>query len=381
MYQKLQKPLSPEKTIKHTQQSAITDSFYSSQLEQPKSQSFVRTSTYVIPDQGTVPPLVPAQRKQTSVQSSIQTIIPRKPEPLKYSPNRNFARSKSFEENQTEYAVMKYYQPAEPERAQENQDDYQHKSIRTITRIFEPNTKPLNLAKPRQQPAPPPLTVKTNYTRELRSKDDSYSPSSLYSSPQFYPNYRSEYTTETTRSDSRRSLNDLPEQEFLLKRTPSKLAMGSIKYDRFGNEIPPWSKPDGEEDGPLGAREEPAYYGGTLKRSELKKPSKIFDYDPQDQDSKPQFIRKLPPLVKRDEHHSVRLELEVTGSPLPEATWFKDGVHVNNTPDTRITSNQGVYTLFIPDVYPEDSGLYKVLIKNPLGSLESSCQLVVEGSF
>ena len=97
------------------------------------------------------------------------------------------------------------------------------------------------------------------------------------------------------------------------------------------------------------------------------------------EDGAPRFITHLFPQMKRFEGQVARFEIRVSGNPEPEITWYKDNLHVNNTPDTRITSNGGLHTLVIPEIFPEDSGLYKVVAKNPLGTVESTTQLIVEG--
>jgi titin len=94
-----------------------------------------------------------------------------------------------------------------------------------------------------------------------------------------------------------------------------------------------------------------------------------------------QIKRRLPPYMNRTEGQSARFEIEVSGSPEPIVEWYKDGNLVRDSPDTRIKSSFGVHTLIIPEVFPEDTGIYKAIVKNPSGSMESKCELIIEGSF
>ncbi len=159
----------------------------------------------------------------------------------------------------------------------------------------------------------------------------------------------------------------LPEQEFIIKPNISKPIQSN--FDKFGNKLPSWAKPDQEESS---QQNHPSYSTGY-------KPSILLDYEDNDKPGAPQFLRKLAPVIKRNERQQARLELEVSGTPEPQVHWFKDGMPIKNTPDTRLSSNFGLHTLVIPEVFKEDSGVYRALVTSPLGTLESFCHLIIEG--
>ena len=93
----------------------------------------------------------------------------------------------------------------------------------------------------------------------------------------------------------------------------------------------------------------------------------------------PQFIRPLASFLRFSEGQPARLEVEVYGSPAPVVTWFKDNMIIRDTQETQIVSQQNVHTLRMPEIFTEDSGVYKVLIASPLGRTESVCDVKVEG--
>lgn len=72
------------------------------------------------------------------------------------------------------------------------------------------------------------------------------------------------------------------------------------------------------------------------------------------------------------------VEVEVTGRPEPRVEWFRDGVQLKNSPDFRISSEGNVHRLVIPEVFPDDSGNYRVTATNPSGQATSTADLIVE---
>jgi hypothetical protein len=93
------------------------------------------------------------------------------------------------------------------------------------------------------------------------------------------------------------------------------------------------------------------------------------------------FNKKLLPELRKYEGQSARFEINVSGSPEPQVSWYKDTIHIKNSPDTRITSNLGTHTLVIPEIFFEDCGVYKAVASNTQGTVESTCRLIVEGAF
>ncbi|KAG1714523.1 Muscle M-line assembly protein unc-89 [Nymphon striatum] len=91
----------------------------------------------------------------------------------------------------------------------------------------------------------------------------------------------------------------------------------------------------------------------------------------------PDFIKKLRPTELK-EGVPGKLEAILTGSPVPEAKWTKDGEDIK--PDDRIhleTSPDGKATLKIDEVKPEDAGKYELVASNEAGSIKSSAPVTV----
>jgi len=93
----------------------------------------------------------------------------------------------------------------------------------------------------------------------------------------------------------------------------------------------------------------------------------------------PQLLRSLPNYLRFTEGQPARLEIEVSGTPAPIVNWFKNNSLIPRAGDIEITTNENVHTLSIPEIYVEDSGVYKAVIASPLGVLESLCEIKVEG--
>lgn len=307
----------PDYSGKFTKQSAVTDSFYTTQFhpEHQQHQRSVRTSTSLIPDQGSVS-LTPVNRTSTKTIQSYQQIIPQK--------TNNF-RSKS----------------AETPSVSNNDEEFRPDgSIKSITKKFEIKNK--------------------DFTKPLSPLFEQKAPNKT-AHFNFSPNYQ-----------------QMPEKELIFTKTTTStytVTNQNKKFDKFGNEVPAWVKLD-EDSGPI--VEEPL----TPDPVRNQKASRIEDYIPFDADSlsgAPRINKKLPPIVKKREGQAVKLEVEVCGVPEPQVAWYKDGILVRNSPDTRLTSNFGLHTLIIPEAFNEDSGIYKAVVTSPLGALESFCQLIVEG--
>lgn len=75
-------------------------------------------------------------------------------------------------------------------------------------------------------------------------------------------------------------------------------------------------------------------------------------------------------LLGKDLH----LTVVSSGSPKPTVRWFKDDVELKNVP-IKVTGD--TYELVIPEVKPEDEGIYKVVLSNPSGDKESQCKVTV----
>jgi len=78
------------------------------------------------------------------------------------------------------------------------------------------------------------------------------------------------------------------------------------------------------------------------------------------------------------EGDSTRLECEIAAGPNPEVSWFKDDEPIRE--DDRITfeDNGDVHALVIQPAEIDDENVYKCVVRNAVGSVETSGEVVVE---
>lgn len=69
----------------------------------------------------------------------------------------------------------------------------------------------------------------------------------------------------------------------------------------------------------------------------------------------------------------------VTGYPVPQVTWYKDGKNLSQDPSFFCKNDFGVCSLMIPGVTPSDEGQYKVVASNELGQAVSSAFITIKG--
>jgi hypothetical protein len=169
------------------------------------------------------------------------------------------------------------------------------------------------------------------------------------SSAIFRTNSISQQPTTTEDRTAKTFAHITPNQQQKFKKpeavvSQTKVSSASInkRNDSYGNVVPPWVRSSEDPNGP-------------------------------------HITRRLAPEMRMFEGQVARFEISVVGNLESEVVWYKDGTLLRNTPDTRLAYQNGVYSLVIPEIFPEDSGLYKVAIKNPLGYDESICRLIVQG--
>lgn len=97
-----------------------------------------------------------------------------------------------------------------------------------------------------------------------------------------------------------------------------------------------------------------------------------------DLESPPSFI---VPLKRRTapQGYECHMSCAVRGAPVPRVTWYRNNISINTNTNYHITNVCGVCSLLILWVGPKDSGEYKVVIENKLGTAESLMTLSVRG--
>ncbi|CAF1680405.1 unnamed protein product, partial [Adineta ricciae] len=70
----------------------------------------------------------------------------------------------------------------------------------------------------------------------------------------------------------------------------------------------------------------------------------------------------------------LRLTIVTSASPVPTVKWYRDNVELPNL-GTKV--NDDTFELVIPNVKPDDQGVYKAVVSNELGEKETQCKVTV----
>jgi hypothetical protein len=94
----------------------------------------------------------------------------------------------------------------------------------------------------------------------------------------------------------------------------------------------------------------------------------------------PKFLWNLQSQKVMD-GEKVKFFTQVTGTPKPDVTWYHNGKVIIDNPDFHTVYNKptGDCTLYIIEVFPQDTGTYECVAVNPYGKAVTKAQLVVEG--
>uniref|UniRef100_A0A674BTL2 Myosin light chain kinase, smooth muscle n=1 Tax=Salmo trutta TaxID=8032 RepID=A0A674BTL2_SALTR len=104
---------------------------------------------------------------------------------------------------------------------------------------------------------------------------------------------------------------------------------------------------------------------GSLYRVDAKKPSA------------PVFLRGLKDLKVMD-GSQVIMTVEVTGNPHPEIVWLHNGKEIQESEDFHFERKGNQYSLFIQEVFPEDTGKYTCEAWNKVGEVRTEVSLTVQ---
>uniref|UniRef100_A0A1I8GUQ1 Fibrillar collagen NC1 domain-containing protein n=1 Tax=Macrostomum lignano TaxID=282301 RepID=A0A1I8GUQ1_9PLAT len=97
---------------------------------------------------------------------------------------------------------------------------------------------------------------------------------------------------------------------------------------------------------------------------------------PRDEGAPPEFVRKLAGQ-NCSEGEPLEMSVQITGSPVPQVVWFKDGKKIEPSPDFILGNDGETSFMKIPEVFQEDSGRYEVVATNPHGTAKSGANLRV----
>lgn len=76
-----------------------------------------------------------------------------------------------------------------------------------------------------------------------------------------------------------------------------------------------------------------------------------------------------------------RFSVQFTGAPAPQVSWFREGFEIQTSRDFQIMTTATRSTLYIPEVFPEDTGMFTVKINNANGMAQCKAMLSVQGVY
>jgi len=94
----------------------------------------------------------------------------------------------------------------------------------------------------------------------------------------------------------------------------------------------------------------------------------------------PEFVVTISDLTVK-EGEGATLTCKVKGQPTPEITWYHADQPITTDDVFRVLpgSEEGESILEIPEIFPEDGGLYTVKAMNQAGTIEATATLNVTG--
>ncbi|XP_072541997.1 myosin light chain kinase, smooth muscle isoform X2 [Salminus brasiliensis] len=93
--------------------------------------------------------------------------------------------------------------------------------------------------------------------------------------------------------------------------------------------------------------------------------------------SAPVFLKELQDLKVMD-GSQVTMAVEVTGNPTPEVIWLHNGKEIQESEDFHFEKKGNQYSLFIQEVFPEDTGKYTCEAWNEVGEARTEASLTVQ---
>lgn len=91
----------------------------------------------------------------------------------------------------------------------------------------------------------------------------------------------------------------------------------------------------------------------------------------------PKFSGPLPPTLAVKDGELLTLKCTVTGDPEPQVVWLKAGQPLSSSDIIDLRYKQGLASLTINEVFPEDEGVYSCKATNSLGTVECKCTLSI----
>lgn len=91
----------------------------------------------------------------------------------------------------------------------------------------------------------------------------------------------------------------------------------------------------------------------------------------------PSFLTGLKPEQSIKDGTRLELKVQVKGDPDPQVTWLKDGKPISSNEIMEVKYKNGVASVNINEVFPEDGGKYTCKATNTKGSVETSSKVTI----
>lgn len=91
----------------------------------------------------------------------------------------------------------------------------------------------------------------------------------------------------------------------------------------------------------------------------------------------PKFSEPLPKTLEVKDGETLSIKCTVNADPEPQVAWFKDGQPLSSSDIIDLRYKQGLASLTITEIFPEDEGVYKCVATNSLGAQDCTCTLKV----
>lgn len=91
----------------------------------------------------------------------------------------------------------------------------------------------------------------------------------------------------------------------------------------------------------------------------------------------PSFLTGLKPELSLNDGSRLELRVQVKGDPDPQVSWSKDDKPISSSQIMEVKYKNGVASLVIAEVFPEDGGRYTCKATNTKGSVETSSRVCI----
>ncbi|KAM3957310.1 projectin protein bent isoform 8-T9 [Aphomia sociella] len=92
----------------------------------------------------------------------------------------------------------------------------------------------------------------------------------------------------------------------------------------------------------------------------------------------PSFARALPDALAARDGAPLLLSCAVRGDPDPRVQWYKDGRPLHSSEVVDLKYKNGVASLAINEIFPEDEAVYSLKAINSQGEIETKCKVTVK---